>query len=280
MNKLNNSSFNKHLKRPTINLLNVNSKRRITNIYLKNIDNYVKLTNNVLGKGTFGTVVLGILKNEEKVAVKILKKNVGEIELFKIKNEINILSIVGSNDRIIKLNSTIEDDNYVYIIQELCEGCDMYKWLTTKYINYGPSELIIKTIVKQLLLIIKYCHNLSIVHGDIKLENMIFKNSDDTCYDFKLIDFGESTIIKNKENIIRNGRCDIYNVGVVMYILFSRNFPSFDNINGTSKIRFNPYPDAFKNASLESLDLMTKIFDTSLSTELSINDIITHPFLN
>lgn len=71
------------------------------------------------------------------------------------------------------------------IILEYCKGTDFLEALDTQNINWA----ILARCFRQLLSAVKFLHDQSIAHLDIKLENIIY---DGSCGSIKLIDFGQS----------------------------------------------------------------------------------------
>ncbi len=68
------------------------------------------------------------------------------------------------------------------IVMEMCHGVDLY-------MRRQPcSQRDAATIMEQILSAVAYLHDRNIVHRDVKHENMLFVNKDQT--DLKLIDFG------------------------------------------------------------------------------------------
>lgn len=96
--------------------------------------------------------------------------------------------------------------------------------------------------MKKVLTAINYCHSNKIVHRDLKPENIIFASKDPDS-ELKICDFGLSAIYgKSKlqervgtplymapEVINRNysEKCDIWSIGVILFVLFSGEPPFF-----------------------------------------------------
>jgi calcium-dependent protein kinase len=98
-------------------------------------------------------------------------------------------------------------------------------------------------IVKQLLSAIMYCHSRGVVHRDIKPENILIDSmTADGKIDIKLIDFGAALFIPPDTKISErsgtpyyiapevlsgkyNEKCDIWSIGVILFILLSGTPP-------------------------------------------------------
>jgi calcium-dependent protein kinase len=59
---------------------------------------------------------------------------------------------------------------------------------------------IARTYISSILYAIKYCHAKKVIHGDIKLENVLFED-ESASSELKLIDFDTSKIFKDGERL-------------------------------------------------------------------------------
>lgn len=104
-----------------------------------------------------------------------------------MKNEVSIMNQL-DNSHILKLYDYFEDDNYIYLIVEFCNGGNLNDYI----FNKNPDVQECLTIFAQILRGFRCIHEKGFLHRDLKPEN-ILKN--DNC--FKIADFGLSNIKSN-----------------------------------------------------------------------------------
>lgn len=142
----------------------------------------------VLGEGTYGVVFKAKDKTTgEEVAIKRIPRE-------KIRNYVRFLNEIAAlktldHPNVIKLFEIFEDEDDVYLVQELCSGGELFDYIVNQEFL---SEAQAAVIFKQILHSIAYCHKNAICHRDLKPENFIFKSKGDGS-NLKLIDFGLST---------------------------------------------------------------------------------------
>jgi hypothetical protein len=136
-------------------------------------DNYI--ISKSLGEGGFGSVVKVIHKNTGQVrAMKIIPKNnlkqgYTEEEIFR---EINILKKL-EHPYIMKLYEFYSDEEYFYLINEFCSEGD----LSEKLQKVGRfEEKLVKLLMFQIFSAVWYLHSNNVIHGDLKLENVMVDN--------------------------------------------------------------------------------------------------------
>ena len=129
-------------------------------------------------------------------ACKELQKNeLADIDSF--NREIDIL-IKLDHPNIIKLYEVYENEDFIYIVMELCNGGELFDRIIKRTEMGNPfTEKEAATIFKQLMSAVSYCHSNKIVHRDLKPENLLLLNNDDDTH-IKIIDFGTSLIFKKK----------------------------------------------------------------------------------
>ena len=231
------------------NYLNSNAIRiRLLNIGTKlsdfeEVENHQKGTRyTILGKGNFGYAEKMRSKKDNKYyAIKKLDKSNIKIKYFIRETEI-MLNL--NHENIVKFYGYFEDIEKMHKYKEINKDkkdIDKIKEL---------SENFVIKIFKQLLSALIYLQSKSIVHRDIKPDNILF----DECYNVKIGDFGLSALYKDENpentnkkdylfmNYSRVGRCDfvspevfkgqnydyendIYTLGLTMAYIMSYNSP-------------------------------------------------------
>ena len=262
-----------------------------------------------IGGGGFGTIKEATIKNkdkkeEEKVAVKIIDKDhiinsfIGENDynvpteeqkqsLYKeIYNEINIMQLVQekNNRNTVKYLEKYDNENELAIIMELCDT-DLKKMLTNKSKPFNDKEVL--EILTQLnnTFIILYEHK--IYHRDLSLDNILIKEEKDKII-YKLSDYGISkklvTLKKHfstkagKDDYMApeinqgpyDGKCDLWSLGIIIYILIKKKNPSKGILNIISKAELSNNPDLN--------DLIRRLLIKDPKERLTWDEYFIHPF--
>eukprot|EP00618_Florenciella_parvula_P001215 CAMPEP_0119544852 /NCGR_PEP_ID=MMETSP1344-20130328/54943_1 /TAXON_ID=236787 /ORGANISM="Florenciella parvula, Strain CCMP2471" /LENGTH=561 /DNA_ID=CAMNT_0007589359 /DNA_START=102 /DNA_END=1787 /DNA_ORIENTATION=- len=193
-----------------------------------------------LGHGHYGSVRRCRNKEtQEWFAVKrILKKKVSRLD--SLTTEIELLRAV-SHKHIIQLVDVFEDEQYLHIVTDLCTGGELFDRIMEKSNSEEGhySEDDAARLMYSILDALDYCHNLNIIHRDLKPENFLFRDKTDES-DLVIIDFGLSRFGPQDEGEFMKTRvgtpyyiapevlgkhytkaCDLWSVGVIMYILLS-----------------------------------------------------------
>ncbi|MGB7442896.1 MAG: protein kinase [Coleofasciculaceae cyanobacterium] len=91
---------------------------------------------------------------------------------------------LGEHDQIPELYAHFQQDNHLYLVQELIDGQNLAEELATSGTK-GESQ--IRELLGDLLPVVQFIHEKGVIHRDIKPENIMRRRSDGK---FVLIDFG------------------------------------------------------------------------------------------
>ena len=276
--------------------------------YIKNYYNYYKeypktkinfyKIGRRIGHGAFGKVNIALHTLCGKiVAIKSFNKNKDFYSKSQILYEIKIMKKIRECKNVVKIFETFENKKYFCIVMENIPGGNLLNIINkmTKL-----SEKISKIIFYQLIITIKYLHNLNIIHRDIKPDNILL----DLNNNIKLSDFGISLQIKKNiyikdhvgtpaflapEILIKNDigyepyKTDIWSSGVVLFYMLTGIFPfrgnSEDELHkNIIKGKFPKLNDF--NLSNECIDLIYKILEINPNKRINIDDILNHSWFN
>ena len=249
----------------------------------------------LLGKGAFGKVNLCLhTLTGRLVAIKSINKEKikNERQKKKIKQETAIMETLSKSKNIVKIFETYETKKHICIVMEyICAG-DLLTYIKKRS---KLTEPVAKFIFKQIILGIKYIHDNSIIHRDIKLDNILL----DLDNNIKICDFGVSRKI-NKDDImfeqcgtpayiapeilINKGYegfgVDIWSAGVVLYAMLSGTVPfKGNNLKELHNLIISGDYKEVKGISNEAEDLIKNILEVDPNKRFKIEQILNHPWL-
>ncbi|NCS05101.1 MAG: serine/threonine protein kinase [Microcystis aeruginosa G13-07] len=215
-----------------------------------------------LGRGGFGnTYIAKDLQTNFLCVVKHLHPVSNEPKLLQeatrlFKIEAETLRKLSSNSEIPNIIDYFEEDQQFYLVQELIQG----QTLTTKLQPNQPlPESAVVEILKEVLTILEYIHNLGVIHRDIKPDNLIVRQEDGKLV---LIDFGsvkefnpqQSQIISQTITVGTNGympieqikgkphkNSDLYALGMIGIQAITGRHPLDLEENANGEIIWQPY---------------------------------------
>ncbi|PON42670.1 Serine/threonine protein kinase [Parasponia andersonii] len=256
----------------------------------------------LLGHGQFGyTYVATDKANGDRVAVKRIEKNkmVLPIAVEDVKREVKILQELTGHENVVRFYNAFEDDSYVYIVMELCEGGELLdRILAKKDSRYTEKDAAV--VVRQMLKVAAQCHLHGLVHRDMKPENFLFKSSREDS-PLKATDFGLSDFIKpgrKFQDIVGSAyyvapevlkrksgpESDVWSIGVITYILLCGRRPFWDKtedgifkevLRNKPDFRRKPWPSVSSSAK----DFVKKLLVKDPRARLTAAQALSHPWV-
>lgn len=165
---------------------------RLYNPFSKNaFEKKYKICRKLKHQGANGMVYeVNAVKSNTHYVVKMMKHSPNpSIDSF-INTEIELSGKL-CHEHVIHYIETIQISDTIYIVMEQCDNDDLYDKISKKML----SEFDNKQIFKQIVLGLQYIHSLNIVHCDLKMDHILFKDNTEV----RIIDFGLAQIIKPNE---------------------------------------------------------------------------------
>ena len=254
----------------------------------------------VIGKGKFGVVNLGIhKKTQQQVAVKIINKDsiktTEDKELVRI--EIGILKLC-HHPNVVRLLDHLENEDYIFIVTEYIEGGTLGQYFKKR--NFNFSERQASSIMSQIANGVKYLHKYGIVHRDLKPDNIMITQQNDFGI-IKIMDFGLSKIVSTQEKMVDgygtlsyvapevllrtpyNKEVDIWSMGVILYYMLCGHLPFKGNkevviaekiVN--DDLEFDE--DEWEVRSKKVRELITSCLKKEPEERITIDEFLNHPW--
>uniref|UniRef100_A0A7N8X6V6 Protein kinase C n=1 Tax=Mastacembelus armatus TaxID=205130 RepID=A0A7N8X6V6_9TELE len=274
-------------------LINNQSGSRITHLTKINVDNFI--FHKVLGKGSFGKVLLAELKGcGEYFAVKALKKDVvlmdDDVECTMVEKR--VLALAWENPFLTHLYSTFQTKEHLFFVMEYLNGGDLMFHIQDK----GRFELYRAMFYSaEIVCGLQFLHSKGIIYRDLKLDNVMLDHEGH----IKIADFGMC-----KENVFGENRATTF-CGTPDYIApeillgqkysFSVDWWSFgvllyEMLVGQSPFHGDDEDELFESIRMdtphyprwinkEAKDLLERLFERDPSRRLGVvGNIRLHPF--
>lgn len=272
-----------------------------------NLDAFYRV-GDVIGEGVNGEVHIGWDKaTNEAVAIKSIPYE-GEMTAKDDAEAEAEVAIVKSLDHpaLVKTFDIFrdEDKKRVYMVMEYVRGGELFARVANESGSLVTEGDAVR-VARDLLDAMEYLHKRDVVHRDIKLENILCVEEDQTKpIHIKLADFGLSSYLGGREKsmnslvgtsfylapeIISKGGygkpVDAWAAGVVLYIMMSGQFPFCgDSDEDYYKNVLNQpleFPEAeWKSVSADAIDLIKGLLDKDPETRMRPDEAKRHKWLN
>jgi len=254
------------------------------------------VSNTELGCGMSGKVLeCTSKKSGAKFALKMLpdnKKARYEIEVHwrasGCRHIVNIIDVY---------ETTKDGERSLQIVMECMRGGELFQRIQEKqeFTEREAAEL-----MKDIVVAVKYLHDMNVAHRDLKPENLLYTTRDNLGV-LKLSDFGFAVEVTLGETLVEpcytplyaapevlgperyDKQCDIWSLGVIMYILLC-GFPPFYSNHGLAnspgmrrRIREGNYEfprPEWSGISEDAKDLVRGMLKTDPKERLTIDGVI------
>ncbi|KAK3176347.1 hypothetical protein OEA41_007670 [Lepraria neglecta] len=258
-----------------------------------------------IGAGSMGKVKLAKnLETGEQVAVKIVprqstdehrsdrdRERADHSKEIRTAREAAIVTLL-NHPYVCAMRDVVRTNYHWYMLFEYVNGGQMLDYI----ISHGRlKEKQARKFGRQIASALDYCHRNSIVHRDLKIENILISKTGD----IKIIDFGLSNLFAPKSHLMTfcgslyfaapellqarqytGPEVDIWSFGIVLYVLVCGKVPfddqSMPQLHAKIKKGVVDYPTWL---SPECKNLISRMLVTDPKQRASLGEILNHPWI-
>jgi len=271
------------------------------------LQDYYVLEPRPIGEGAFGVVCKAHSKTGAEAdsgaagavcAVKtVVKKDIKDLEAFIGEIE---LSRSMDHPNLIRLYNSFETKECIYLVQELCEGGELFD----RIVEVGHfTERDAAIVMRQMFTAVGYLHTILICHRDVKPENFLFQTKEPVDRTtLKMIDFGLSkrfepgvpmqsnvgTIFYVAPEVLSGGyghACDVWSCGTLLYCLLAGRPPfggrtDREILSNVQSARFQLDGPTWTPISTAAKDLIRNLLTLEPEARPVATQVLHHAWLN
>ncbi|XP_059156398.1 twitchin-like isoform X4 [Physella acuta] len=250
-----------------------------------------------LGSGAFGVVHRCIEKATGRVFVAKFINTPYPLDKYTVKNEISIMNQL-HHPKLINLHDAFEDKYEMVLILEFLSGGELFDRIAAE--DYKMSEAEVINYMRQACEGLKHMHEHSIVHLDIKPENIMCETK--KANSVKIIDFGLATKL-NPDEIVKVTTAtaefaspeivdrepvgfytDMWAIGVLAYVLLSGLSPfagedDLETLQNVKRCDWDFDEEAFSSVSPEAKDFIKNLLQKEPKRRLTVHEALEHAWL-
>uniref|UniRef100_A0A3B3BGS4 non-specific serine/threonine protein kinase n=1 Tax=Oryzias melastigma TaxID=30732 RepID=A0A3B3BGS4_ORYME len=299
---------------------------RATDSFSGRFEDVYRLQDEVLGEGAYARVqtCINLITNKE-YAVKIIEKGPGHSR-SRVFREVEMLYQCQGHRNILELVEFFEEEDKFYLVFEKLRGGSV---LAQIHKRQRFSEQEASVIVHDIASALDFLHNKGMAHRDLKPENILCESADKIS-PVKICDFDLGSGIKlnsdsspistpelltpcgsaeymapevveafSEEASIYDKRCDLWSLGVILYIMLSGYPPFVGRCGGDCGWEFGEPCHTCQNTLFESIqegkyefpekewahisssakDLISKLLVRDAKNRLSARQVLQHPWV-
>ena len=252
----------------------------------------------LLGSGAFAQVKRAVHKASGNIrAIKILHKMGLQSQMVDERAQLREFSFLSQLDHpnILRVYGLYEDKLHFYVVMEYCQGGELFTLLSQRK---SFSEADVAKLLFQMLSATAYCHEKKVIHRDLKPENILLEGTRDDLQ-IKIADFGSSAFldIHGRLNGVfgspyylapevlsqcYNEKCDIWSIGIIMYILLTGKPPYVGRSEQEIMqrvVRGELTLSKLATLSTSAQDLVNKMLIRNVKERLSAAQTLAHPWI-
>mmetsp|Transcript_57980 Transcript_57980/g.149221 ORF Transcript_57980/g.149221 Transcript_57980/m.149221 type:complete len:497 (+) Transcript_57980:117-1607(+) len=143
------------------------------------------------------------------------------------------------------LLGVFRDETHTDVVTDLASEGDLFRWCEVRlHLPSGPErEALVRPLARQMVEGVQQLHDLSIVHRDLSLENILMsKSATDGSYHVQVIDFGMASTLRYFQRCVRGKASyqapevhldqeydaflsDAFSIGVALYAILVKDYP-------------------------------------------------------
>uniref|UniRef100_A0A0N5ALS1 Ribosomal protein S6 kinase n=1 Tax=Syphacia muris TaxID=451379 RepID=A0A0N5ALS1_9BILA len=252
-----------------------------------------------LGTGSYSMCKRCVHKaTREEYAVKIISK----AKRFYC-DEVDILKRYSHHPNIVKIHEVYEDDNSVYLVEELCKGGELLDRIISQK-HFSEREA--AAVMMKLANAVSYLHTNQVVHRDLKPSNIMYASTSADVDSIRIIDFGFAKQLRAGNGLLmtpcytaqfaapevlkKQGydmSCDVWSLGVLLYTMLCGETPFATGADDTAaeilervgEGRFTFSNPAWKDISELAKDLVQRMLHVDPVKRVSAKQILVHPWI-
>jgi len=305
-------------------------KKTNSSVVASTFQDLYHMTGEILGQGAYASVrTCRNVWTDQEFAVKIIDKVPGHSRA-RVFKEIDTFYHCRGHKNIIQLIEYFEEPDRFYLVFEKINGGQLLDHIQNR-VKFTEKEA--SYVIRDLASALQFLHKKGIAHRDLKPENVLCEYEDQLC-PVKLCDFDLGSGIKfnsqltspistpalltpvgsaefmapevveafmddSERDLAYDKRCDLWSLGIIMYILLC-GYPPFSGncgskcgwnqgepCNACQELLFHSiqdghfdFPDAeWRDISGEAKDLISKLLVKDARQRLSAEMVLAHPWV-